>query len=68
MYLETGISAGKAVDQMRALADQFFLVELALEEPFQVLQFLRDELPPDEPSAEPTEEGGAPGESTSPPS
>lgn len=67
-YQKTEISARQAVDQMQALADQIFLVELQLEEPFQVLQFLRDELPPDEPSSEPTEEGGAPGESTSPPS
>lgn len=43
-YQRTDITAQQAIDYMQALADRLFLYELRLEEPFQVLQFLRDEM------------------------
>ena len=43
-YQRQEITAEKAIDTMQALANQVCLYELKLEEPFQVLQFLRDEL------------------------
>lgn len=38
------IDAEQAIVQMQDLADKIFLLELRLEQPFQVLQFLREEL------------------------
>jgi hypothetical protein len=46
-YQRTEINALQAIERMQALADQIFLVDLRLEEPFKVLQFLRDELAPE---------------------
>jgi hypothetical protein len=46
-YQRTEITALQAIERMQALADQVFLVDLQLEEPFKVLQFLRDELAPE---------------------
>lgn len=46
-YQKTEITAIQAIERMQALADQIFLVDLQLEEPFKVLQFLRDEVAPD---------------------
>ncbi len=45
-YQRAEIPAPEAIDKMQALADQLCLYELRLSEPFQVLQFLRDELDP----------------------
>lgn len=51
-YQRAEIPAPQAIDTMQGLANQICLYELRLEEPFQVLQFLRDELAqsPDNPS------------------
>ena len=46
-YQRTDISAQQAIDAMQALANQISYYELRLEEPFQVLRFLRDELEAD---------------------
>lgn len=43
-YQKAEISAEQAIDAMQGLANQICLYELRLDEPFQVLQFLRDEL------------------------
>lgn len=43
-YQKTEITAEKAIEAMQGLANQICLYELRLDEPFQVLQFLRDEL------------------------
>jgi hypothetical protein len=43
-YQRTEITAQQAIDSMQGLANQLFLYELRLDEPLQVLQFLRDEL------------------------
>ena len=43
-YQRTEISAPKAIDAMQALANQISFYELRLEEPFQALTFLREEL------------------------
>jgi hypothetical protein len=43
-YQKTDLSAAKAIEAMQALANQISYYELRLEEPFQVLGFLRDEL------------------------
>jgi len=43
-YQRTDISAQQAIDAMQALANQICYYELRLDEPFQVLRFLRDEL------------------------
>lgn len=43
-YQKAEIDAQKAIDAMQSLADQIFRLELRLEEPLQVMQFLRDEL------------------------
>ena len=43
-YQKAEISAAQAIDAMQGLANQICLYELRLDEPFQVLQFLRDEL------------------------
>ena len=43
-YQLVEINAEQAIVQMQDLADRVFLIELRLEQPFQVLQFLRDEL------------------------
>jgi hypothetical protein len=43
-YQKTELSAPKAIEAMQALANQISYYELRLEEPFQVLGFLRDEL------------------------
>ncbi|PUE10245.1 hypothetical protein [Limnohabitans sp. T6-20] len=43
-YQKTDLSAPKAIEAMQALANQISYYELRLEEPFQVLAFLRDEL------------------------
>ena len=43
-YQLVEINAEQAIVQMQDLADRVFLIELRLEQPFQVLQFLREEL------------------------
>lgn len=43
-YQRAEINAQQAIDGMQGLANQICLYELRLEEPFQVLQFLREEL------------------------
>ena len=43
-YQSAEIPALQAIDTMQGLANQICLYELRLDEPFQVLQFLRDEL------------------------
>jgi len=43
-YQRAEIPANKAIDTMQGLANQICLYELRLDEPFQVLQFLREEL------------------------
>lgn len=43
-YQRAEIQADKAIETMQGLANQICLYELKLQEPFQVLQFLRDEL------------------------
>jgi hypothetical protein len=43
-YQRAEIPADKAIEIMQGLANQICLYELKLDEPFQVLQFLRDEL------------------------
>lgn len=43
-YQKMDLSAPKAIEAMQALANQISYYELRLEEPFQVLSFLRDEL------------------------
>jgi hypothetical protein len=43
-YQMTEISAEKAIVEMQNLADQLFMFELRLDKPFEVLQFLREEL------------------------
>ncbi|PIT74851.1 hypothetical protein [Limnohabitans sp. G3-2] len=43
-YQKTEISAPKAIEAMQALAQQISYYELRLPEPFQVLDFLREEL------------------------
>jgi len=43
-YQRAEIPALQAIDTMQGLANQICLYELKLAEPFQVLQFLRDEL------------------------
>ena len=43
-YQSAAIPALKAIETMQGLANQLCYYELKLEEPFQVLQFLRDEL------------------------
>ncbi len=43
-YQRTELSPQQAIDAMQALANQISYYELKLEEPFQVLRFLRDEL------------------------
>lgn len=43
-YQRTDLSAQQSIDAMQALANQISYYELRLEEPFQVLRFLRDEL------------------------
>ena len=52
-YQRAEMPALQAIDTMQGLANQICLYELRLSEPFQVLQFLRDELgqSPDHPSA-----------------
>jgi len=43
-YQRTEISAQQAIDAVQALANQISYYELKLEEPFQALRFLRDEI------------------------
>lgn len=43
-YQRTDLSAQQAIDAMQALANQISYYELRLQEPFQALRFLRDEL------------------------
>ena len=43
-YQKAEIDAQKAIEAMQSLADQIFHLELRLEEPLEVMQFLRDEL------------------------
>jgi hypothetical protein len=43
-YQKTDISAAKAIEAMQALAQQISYYELRLPDPFQVLDFLREEL------------------------
>jgi hypothetical protein len=52
-YQRAEMPALQAIDTMQGLANQICLYELRLSEPFQVLQFLRDELgqSPDHPGA-----------------
>lgn len=51
-YQQTEITAEKAIDAMQGLANQICLYELRLDEPFEVLQFLRDELAGVDPDAQ----------------
>ena len=44
MYQKTDIDAKTAIDRMQLIADQICLYELKLDTPFEVLQFLRDEI------------------------
>lgn len=44
LYQKTELSAPKAIEAMQALAQQISYYELRLPEPFQVLDFLREEL------------------------
>lgn len=44
MYQKTEIDARTAIDRMQLIADQICLYELKLDTPFEVLQFLRDEV------------------------
>ena len=46
-YQRTDLSAQQAIDAMQALANQISYYELRLEEPFQAVRFLRDELEAD---------------------
>jgi hypothetical protein len=43
-YQKTELSAEQAIIEMQNVADQIFLMELKLEQSFEVLQFLREEL------------------------
>jgi hypothetical protein len=43
-YQRAEIPAAQAIETMQGLANQICMYELKLDEPFQVLQFLRDEL------------------------
>jgi hypothetical protein len=43
-YQKTDIDAKAAIDRVQQIADQICLYELKLETPFEVLQFLRDEI------------------------
>lgn len=52
-YQKAEISAEQAINSMQGLADQICLYEFRLDEPFQVLQFLRDELSGEGAGAEP---------------
>jgi len=44
MYQKTDIDAKTAIDRVQLIADQICLYELKLDAPFEVLQFLRDEI------------------------
>lgn len=61
-YQLTEIDAEQAIVQMQNLADQICLLELRLEQPFVVLQFLRDEIN----AASPSDGRNAPDLPTSP--
>jgi len=52
-YQRTDIDAKTAIERMQFIADQICLYELKLDAPFEVLQFLRDEIAgkPDTPEA-----------------
>ncbi len=56
-YQRTEISAQQAIDAVQALANQISYYELRLEEPFQALRFLRDELEAQQGDAAEGEEG-----------
>jgi hypothetical protein len=43
-YQKTDIDAKAAIDRVQQIADQICLYELKLDTPFEVLQFLRDEI------------------------
>ena len=43
-YQKTELSAEQAILEMQSVADQIFLMELKLDQSFEVLQFLREEL------------------------
>jgi len=58
MYQKTDIDAKAAIDRMQLIADQICLYELKLETPFEVLQFLRDEV--SGASADPSSGAGSP--------
>jgi hypothetical protein len=47
-YQKMELSAQKAIEAMQALANQISYYDLRLQEPFQVLSFLRDELAAEE--------------------
>ena len=51
LYQRTAISAQQAIASMQSLADRICTVELKLEQPFEVLQFLREEQAPEDSSA-----------------
>jgi len=44
LYQKTEIDAKTAIDRVQQIADQICLYELKLDAPFEVLQFLRDEI------------------------
>lgn len=56
-YQRTELSAQQAIDAMQALANQISYYELRLDEPFQVLRFLRDELDQQDPLNDAGDEG-----------
>jgi hypothetical protein len=43
-YQRTDLTAEQAIDAMQGLANQIFSLELGIDDPFLVLQFLRDEI------------------------
>jgi len=52
-YQRTDLSAQQAIDAVQALANQISYYELRLEEPFQALRFLRDEIEAQSSEADP---------------
>jgi hypothetical protein len=57
-YQKTELSAPKAIEAMQALAQQISYYELRLPEPFQVLDFLREELAAEAAALQETAESG----------
>jgi hypothetical protein len=51
-YQRTDLSAEQAIEAMQGLANQIFSTELGIDDPFLVLQFLRDEIGAPAPTSE----------------